>query len=502
MKHQWIYIIMLLLLLPGKTEGQAIRIIPQKISVHNDSIHIALSMDLNSVKPGSLTALTFTPVLTDPTHRLPLSPVVVSGTQRSRYEQRERALSDKAAPAPYRIIRGNMSGQVDYKVTVPYASWMAHAALLLTQEIKDCCDLRLLATDTLTGNLALGSDHTPSPTPHRARKPRRTSVTLSGETLAGCIPMVSYLTPLPKKNGKQRSDKTTLYIDYPLNKYDIFPDFRNNRQELGKIDSILMPVLESGYTKIKQISIRGYASPDGPYRRNEKLSTNRSQHFTNYIKNIYRLPQELFTVSSVAEDWDGLIRLLEQTDPPYKQEVLSTIHRYGLSEDSEKQLMELPDNVYGKLCSDLFPLLRRIEVTVNYEIARIETKDAVTLIYSYPELLSLEEMYEVARYYRPGTMQYREVYEIAAYHFPQDVIANVNAASAVMLSGDLKSAWNYLSKVEDDPRAWNNMGVLTLMEGDPAGAAIWFRKAVGVEPMKARANLEKAENEELNNEHE
>lgn len=246
MKHQWIYIIMLLLLLPGKTEGQAIRIIPQKISVHNDSIHIALSMDLNSVKPGSLTALTFTPVLTDPTHRLPLSPVVVSGTQRSRYEQRERALSDKAAPAPYRIIRGNMSGQVGYKVTVPYASWMAHAALLLTQEIKDCCDLRLLATDTLTGNLALGSDHTPSPTPHRARKPRRTSVTLSGETLAGCIPMVSYLTPLPKKNGKQRSDKTTLYIDYPLNKYDIFPDFRNNRQELGKIDSILMPRTGTG----------------------------------------------------------------------------------------------------------------------------------------------------------------------------------------------------------------------------------------------------------------
>ena len=509
MKHQWIYIIMLLLLLPGKTEGQAIHIIPQKISVHDDSLHIVLSMDLNSVKPGSLTALTFTPVLTDTAHRLPLPPVVVSGTKRNRYEQRERALSNKAAPAPYRILRGNMSGQVDYKVTVPYASWMAHAALLLTQEIKDCCDLRLLATDTLTGNLALGGDHAPSlpylvpsATPHWAQKPRRTSVILSGKTLASCIPMVSFLTPLPEKDGKQRSGKATLYIDYPLNKYDIIPDFRNNRQELGKMDSILTPVLESGYTKIKQISIRGYASPDGPYLHNEELSTNRSQHFTNYIKNIYRLPQELFTVSSVAEDWDGLVRLLEQTDPPYRQEVLRTIRRYGIFEGREKQLMELPGNVYGKLCRDLFPLLRRIEVVVNYQVARIETKDAATLIYSHPELLSLEEMYEVARYYRPGTVQYREVYEIAAYHFPQDVIANVNAASAVMLGGDLKAAWNYLSKVEDDPRAWNNMGVLTLMEGDPAGAAVWFRKAVGVEPLKARANLQKAENRGLNIEHE
>ena len=67
------------------------------------------------------------------------------------------------------------------------------------------------------------------------------------------------------------------------------------------------------------------------------------------------------------------------------------------------------------------------------------------------------------------------------------------AASAVMLTGDLISAWNYLSKVEADPRAWNNIGVLNLMEGNPEGAAIWFRKAVGVEPRKARANLQLVE---------
>lgn len=31
------------------------------------------------------------------------------------------------------------------------------------------------------------------------------------------------------------------------------------------------------------------------------------------------------------------------------------------------------------------------------------------------------------------------------------------------------------------------------MEGNPEGAATWFRKAVGVEPQKARANLQVAE---------
>ena len=31
------------------------------------------------------------------------------------------------------------------------------------------------------------------------------------------------------------------------------------------------------------------------------------------------------------------------------------------------------------------------------------------------------------------------------------------------------------------------------MEGNPEGAAVWFRKAVGVEPRKARRNLQFAE---------
>ena len=170
------------------------------------------------------------------------------------------------------------------------------------------------------------------------------------------------------------------------------------------------------------------------------------------------------------------------------------MRKYGIFNGREKQLMDLQGGMpYKDMLRRFFPKLRRIEVVVEYNINEIDHQDASELIYTHPDLLSLEEMYETARYYRPGTDQYREVYEIAAFHFPDDVTANVNAASAVMLTGDLISAWNYLRKVEADPRAWNNMGVLTLMEGNPEGAALWFRKAVGIEPRKARRNLQIAE---------
>ena len=130
-------------------------------------------------------------------------------------------------------------------------------------------------------------------------------------------------------------------------------------------------------------------------------------------------------------------------------------------------------------------------MSVRWNIRAVSAGEAYRLIYTHPEWLSLSEMYGAARYYRPGTEQYREVYEIAAYRFPEDVVANINASSAVMLTGDVKSARTYLQRVESDPRSWNNLGVLALMEGNTGEAEEWFRKAVGVEPQKARRNLQR-----------
>lgn len=73
---------------------------------------------------------------------------------------------------------------------------------------------------------------------------------------------------------------------------------------------------------------------------------------------------------------------------------------------------------YKDMLKRLFPLLRRIEFVVEYRIRALNAEEASEMIYIHPDLLSLEEMYSVARYYRPGTEQYREVYEVAGIPFP------------------------------------------------------------------------------------
>ncbi|WFE84237.1 DUF3868 domain-containing protein [Parabacteroides chongii] len=528
-------------LFAGTAVAEGVRIVPKSFAIKNDSLHIWLDMDLNSVHVNSQTAVIFTPELKGKkgnTHLVPLPPVIITGSKRYRYERRERALAiGKETPAsPFLVLLENSrtgSKTVSYKVTIPYTSWMQQASLLLRQELKDCCDLQLLGVDTLTRQIRLKNkpattpvyaEEMPQPVIARAKTsvagniaavtapadlrevtvpatvpvqrpvPAITNIVLSSTALDTYASMVSFLTPASGRQNKRRSKSATLYIDYPLGKDEVYPEYRNNREEIDKIDASLLPVLSEGFTQLECIRIKGCASPDGNYGDNERLAENRSRLFAWYVQRAYDLPAHLFDVSSVAEDWDGLEEILRQTKPSYYRQAIDIIHRYGIFSGREKHLMDLQGGApYKDMLKRLFPKLRRIEFTVEYRIRPLDAGEASEMIYTHPDLLSLEEMYDVARYYRPGTDQYREVYEVAAFHFPDEVTANVNAASAVMLTGDLKSAWNYLSKVEADPRAWNNIGVLTLMEGNPEGAAVWFRKAVGIDPRKARKNLQIAE---------
>jgi hypothetical protein len=517
----------------GKVTAQGIRIVPGKLYVKKDSLHVNLTMYLDGISVGSGTAFFFTPVMSGKKKQsLSLPAVIISGKRRARNDRREAFLSplspDRNEPQPFRQIiagRNYPNAPINYQIAVPYASWMQQAALLLQQEYKECCGKELLALDTLKRSLSISSvpptarenefQAKPQSRPVQEESIQNTSggnttvytyknIPATGKPAAPVVlsiadvdqyaVMVSFLPSEGGMGNKHRTEGAVLYFDYPLGKDDIYPDYKNNREEINKVEKILAPLTDNRFSTLARLRIRGYSSPDGPYGDNERLAKARSGLFARYLRDAYNIPRSSIEVSSEAEDWEGFIDLLREYRPPYTDAALDIIRRYGIFNGREKHLMDLQGGApYKDMLRRFFPKLRRIEVVVQYDVREVNGAEASELIYTHPDLLSLDEMYAVARYYRPGSDQYREVYEVAAYHFPNDVVANVNAASAVMLTGDLISAWNYLSKVEADPRAWNNIGVLNLMEGNPEGAAIWFRKAVGVEPRKARANLQLVE---------
>lgn len=470
-----------------------------------DSLCIALLLDLGGTKAGGAEAYLYTPVLRSEGRLLELPAVVVSGRRRARADHRQQALQPVAGYVPpyCTLYARSRKDSIAYRVAVAYSPWMEHASLVLMREQRDCCRMKILGVEPLMADLGLESPFRvpqgQASIPQAVAERQEAAATPRHETkghadcmpCAECTAMVTYLTP-EMETRKHRSESATLHIDYPTGVYAVRREFRNNRTELGKLDSLLRPLTGGNLASISGISICGYASPDGMYKDNEILASNRARCFEDYMRSAYALNRDLYKVSFVPEDWDGLVELLQQNPMKHSAEVLSLIARVGIFEGREKQLMDMyGGTAYRELLRYYFPQLRRIRVTVGYEVRAFNIEEAASLIYTHPQLLSLQEMYRVAAFYRPGTEQYREVYEIAAYHFPDDALANINAASAVIMAGGPVGARQYLDKVADDPRAWNDLGVLAYLEGDRQKAEEWFRKALGVEPEKARKNLNK-----------
>ena len=76
-------------------------------------------------------------------------------------------------------------------------------------------------------------------------------------------------------------------------------------------------------------------------------------------------------------------------------------------------------------------------------------------------------MYQVANSYPKGSKDFANVFDIAVRMYPNDPVANLNAAAAAIEQGDVKSAGKFLSMALHDSLAYKNCrGVYELMSGN------------------------------------
>ncbi|WP_195372677.1 tetratricopeptide repeat protein [Parabacteroides leei] len=305
--------------------------------------------------------------------------------------------------------------------------------------------------------------------------------------------MINYITPDEDSVPKVVSQHFSVYVDYPAGGISVNPKYGNNRAGLAKLEERLKPLLQSAGGGVTKIRITGYASPDGNTKENERLAGNRSIQFKTYLQKQFNLPDNgLVSVDWVGEDWDGLKELISKSDKKYNSRVLA-IFQLTDDPDSRRKQIKAMDNgaVYKDIEKSFFGRLRRMELAVETESPLLTVTDPqlIEQVYTQPDKVSLSDFIRVASFYRPGTEQYREVYEIAAYIYPACAVVQLNAAAASLAQGDKESARYFFQQVDNDPRAYNNLGVLSLMDGDKETAASWFRKSLPQNPRLARENL-------------
>lgn len=460
-------------MLPVWAMADDVKITTPSLVVKNDTLTLTCQMDFSVVRAGNFETYAFTPELfAGSSEKRTLPPVVITDQKNFKMRKTDLKFAESGYYSrPYVVLPAMPSKRenvVSYTLQMPYQPWMEQMKMRIYEEKKEACIINL-------------------PTPEFIKPEPK--LPQAGQICEPCMQMVSYLTP-KEEPVKVRNEQNTLYIQYPSGSSAFDLNFGKNASEWSKLNTMLTPLTQGDLVTFKSIALCGYASPDGSVKTNDRLSSERAQSFADYMAQNYNFNDSLLHISAAGEDWDGLLTILNAQKPEYLEQALAIIDGQPDLDKREAQLKKDLGENYTRMLTDYFPLLRRITISIDFEVREVRNAEAAQLIYTNPKLLSLQEMYGVAKNYEPGTKEYKQVYEIAATCYPEDVVANINAASANIISGDFDRAQQLMDRVKNDPRACNNLGVLAWLNGDADKAVEWFTKALQSEPEKAKQNLD------------
>lgn len=467
--------------------GKAQTIYRDQIRVDNESItrsddnRLTIRMDLilqDNLKMTSNNATTLTPYLEANGRTKVLPAIVVYGRKRQLINQRNH----QSPKNTYTVIRHKQheKQKVDYLVQLPYEAWMRQADLKLNVDMCGCCDV----IDESTGEM----------------------ITKLNVAPLKLQPAIAYITP-KAENIKHRTVEGTAYLDFPVNKIIIYPEYRRNSVELASIRASIDTVRNDKNTQLTGIRIHGYASPEGSYANNTRLAKGRTQALVDYVTSYYNFDHKLITSEYTPEDWEGFRKFVEASTMNKKEEILRVMDDQTMNIDiKERNIAGLlgPQAYQQYLLKDCYPALRHSNYTVNYTVRGFNLEESKEIIKARPQLLSLEEIYLVAQSYEPGSEEFNHAFQVAVIMFPDDPTANLNAAAMeIQKGGDLTSAKKHLAKADRKAaETINNLGVVALLEDDLETARKYFdeAKAAGL-TTQANTNLlelEKKQNYPIN----
>ena len=374
--------------------------------------------------------------------------------------------------------------------------WMETAGLYLQTEFCGCGRNGEETLEYLVaGNMSVTQEK------RMKKKESNRESTLPGEDATPfryrLMPYLTFMEP-ERETVKRRTEVGTAYITYMPGSAEIEPSLAGNREELEKITrSMLMGgTMENGELAVTKVSITSFSSPEGPWESNLRLSEKRAGALKMYVMGNHRLPASCqVTAKGVGEDWDGLERLVsEGAQFEGKAEAIRIIKEVGVFQGREKQLMDLAGGrAYRYMLSKHFPLLRRSEYRIEYTVPQFELAYGKEVLEHRPGMLSHHELYTIAFSYPPGSELFNRAFRMARTLFPTDRISQFNMAAVYMLEGNIGQAEKLLEGFGQDPRAWNNLGVLYMMQGRYSDSHAYLNRAIGTGNREAEKNLEMLE---------
>lgn len=428
-----------------------IKIPAYDITTDGQNLNLQIVMDASQLPLHSNQEAVIVPTVKNGTQTSTFTPIYICGRNRMIYHERNNEIY------PYMIRNGKDASNIVYSATVPFKKWMDKAEVTLDILWQSCANCA-------TGKEVVRplADIAIQPVEYR--------------------PELIFL-PAEAEPVKIRNEKGTAFIDFVVNKTEILPDFRNNARELAKIKESIDKVKDDKDVKINVISIQGSASPEGPYDNNLRLAKGRTLALADYVKGLYEFPADVkFNTSWIAEDWAGLKAKVENMELENKDAILALIDNSSLTDDQkDKDIKKDFPETYSYLLKNVYPSLRHSDYEITYTVKQYyNVSEILQVMKTAPQKLSLSEFYLASQSMIAGSDAYNEVFETAVRMFPNDAIANFNAASAAIDNNDFKAAEKYLQKAPKDNKTMYLRGVMAAKQGNYKEAANIFSQLRGV----------------------
>lgn len=312
------------------------------------NVYINIRLRMTDYYVDNLESLILTPSIQADHKSLDLYKVILNG----KNQMRSNIGND--TQKPYAVLNMINPADIDYRLTIPFESWMNGAKLNLKQSIYSANgDAPSYQITKLISNSLVSLQST--------AKSDQANINSLQETI-----------PVPEKQefGQAQPITTNLsenifVLQFSKKESNNVSDLTNNiaLENLCKaIDNALDKNDKAGIT----IDITAGTCPYGIYYNNDELTKQQALAFKAYLEGRYNRNKLNINTQWISEDWPELVQLIQQDkNMPHKYEVINIINNTGIFTGREKALMGFAQGVpYRYMKDNIFPQLWKIECKI------------------------------------------------------------------------------------------------------------------------------------------
>lgn len=264
-------------------------------------------------------------------------------------------------------------------------------------------------------------------------------------------------------------------IHYVINRADV----RSSELKAADINALREYIKEVDADPDRRFTtttVSSYASPEGPFTLNEKLSVNRGSAADRFIKREFTKIEaaksgDFFDNITTPEDWEGFRTAVENSSLSDKDLILRVLSMYSDPIVREREIKNM-SSAYEALKDEILPKLRRSIMTVNVDKIGRTDEQILALARSNPGELGVEEILYAPTLVTDLNEQLR-FYQAAAQAYPKCIRAHNNIGHTLLALGrtdEAVRAFEAAKAINYNDEVKNNLAAAALVKGELVNA--------------------------------